>query len=94
MPARLKVLVIDVGGTNVKVSVTGQKEPRKFASSARLTPRKMVAGVKAITKDWKYDARVDRLPGRRPQRTHRRGAVQPRERMGRLQLSRTPSAVR
>ena len=63
MPARLKVLVIDVGGTNVKVSVTGQQEPRKFASSARLTPRKMVAGVKAITKDWKYDAVSIGYPG-------------------------------
>jgi predicted NBD/HSP70 family sugar kinase len=63
MPARLKVLVIDIGGTNVKVSVSGQKEPRKFASSARLTPRKMVAGVKAITKDWKYDAVSIGYPG-------------------------------
>ncbi|MCU0252410.1 MAG: ROK family protein [Vicinamibacterales bacterium] len=63
MPARLKVLVIDVGGTNVKVSVTGQQESRKFASSARLTPRKMVAGVKAITKDWKYDAVSIGYPG-------------------------------
>ena len=63
MPARLKVLVIDVGGTNVKVSVTGQQEPRKFASSARLTPRKMVAGVKAVTKGWKYDAVSIGYPG-------------------------------
>jgi len=63
MKARLKVLVIDIGGTNVKVLVTGQKEARKFASSARLTPRKMVAGVKAITKDWKYDAVSIGYPG-------------------------------
>ena len=43
--------------------MTGQKEARKFPSSARLTPRKMVAGVKAITKDWKYDAVSIGYPG-------------------------------
>ena len=63
MAAPLKVLVIDIGGTNVKVLVTGQKEARKFASSARLTPRKMVAGVKAVTKGWKYDAVSIGYPG-------------------------------
>jgi predicted NBD/HSP70 family sugar kinase len=63
MSARRKVLVIDVGGTNVKVYLTGRKEARKFASGRRLTARKMVAGVKAITKDWKYDAVSIGYPG-------------------------------
>jgi polyphosphate glucokinase len=63
MRARPKVLVIDVGGTNVKILVTGHREPRKFASGPRLTPRKMVAGVKALTKDWKYDAVSIGYPG-------------------------------
>jgi hypothetical protein len=31
----LKVLVVDVGGTNVKVLATGQKEPRKFPSGPK-----------------------------------------------------------
>jgi predicted NBD/HSP70 family sugar kinase len=63
MKRPLKVLVIDVGGTNIKVAVTGEKEGRKIPSSARLTPRKMVAGVKATTKDWKYDAVSIGYPG-------------------------------
>jgi polyphosphate glucokinase len=63
MKARLKVLVIDVGGTNVKVLMSGQKEARKFASGPRLTARKMVAGVKALTKDWKYDVVSIGYPG-------------------------------
>ena len=63
MNARRKVLVIDVGGTNVKVYLSGQKEPRKFPSGPRLTARQMVTGVKAITKDWKYDAVSIGYPG-------------------------------
>jgi polyphosphate glucokinase len=63
MRARLKVLVIDVGGTNVKVLMSGQQEARKFASGPRLTARKMVAGVKAITRDWKYDVVSIGYPG-------------------------------
>jgi predicted NBD/HSP70 family sugar kinase len=63
MKARLKVLVIDVGGTNVKVALGGQKDTRKFASGPRLTAGKMVAGVRALTKDWKYDAVSIGYPG-------------------------------
>ncbi len=59
----MKVLVIDVGGTHVKCLVSGEKEPRKFDSGKSLTPRKMVAGVKAITRDWKYDAVSIGYPG-------------------------------
>jgi len=36
----MKVLVIDVGGTHVKVLVSGEREPRKFASGSALTPEK------------------------------------------------------
>jgi polyphosphate glucokinase len=63
MDSRRKILVIDIGGTNVKVYLTGQKEARKFPSGPRLTARKTVAGVKAITKDWKYDAVSIGYPG-------------------------------
>ena len=63
MKARMRVLAIDVGGNNVKICVSGQKEPRKFPSGPRLTPRKMVAGVKALTKDWKYDVVSIGYPG-------------------------------
>jgi polyphosphate glucokinase len=63
MAARPKILVIDVGGTNVKVAVTGRKAPMKFPSGPRLTARKMVAGVKALTSDWEYDVVSIGYPG-------------------------------
>jgi polyphosphate glucokinase len=50
-----KVLVIDVGGTNVKLLATGQKEPRKIPSGPAMTAAKMVRVVKACVKDWKFD---------------------------------------
>jgi polyphosphate glucokinase len=59
----LRVLVIDIGGTNVKILVSGQKAPRKFSSGRTLTARKMVAGVKKILGDWKYDAVSIGYPG-------------------------------
>lgn len=58
----MKVLVVDVGGTHVKVLVSGQNEPRKFASGPTLTPKQMVAGVKKMTTDWKYDVVSIGLP--------------------------------
>ena len=59
----MKVLVIDVGGTHVKVLVSGEREPRKFASGPTLTAKQMVAGVKKITGDWKYDVVSIGFPG-------------------------------
>ena len=59
----MKVLVIDVGGTNVKVLLSGEKTPRKFQSGPRLTASEMVSGVKAITKDWHFDAVSIGYPG-------------------------------
>jgi polyphosphate glucokinase len=59
----MNVLVVDVGGTNVKVLATGQKEPRKFPSGPKMTPKQMVAGVKQIAGDWKYDVVAIGYPG-------------------------------
>src|SRR5947209_2303913 len=52
----MKVLVIDIGGNNVKILASGQKEPLKFPSGPSLTPEKMIAGVKKLTANWDYDA--------------------------------------
>ncbi len=49
-----KILVLDVGGTNVKMLATGQKEPTKFPSGPTMTPASMVKQVKEATKDWEY----------------------------------------
>ncbi len=50
-----KILVIDAGGTHIKMLATGQKVPRKFDSGMKMTAAKMVSGVKDAVKDWKYD---------------------------------------
>lgn len=57
------VLVIDVGGTNVKLLLTGQKQPLKIPSGPSLTAKKMVALVKQATKGWKYDRISVGYPG-------------------------------
>lgn len=58
-----KILVIDVGGTHVKVRVTGQREERKIPSGSDMTARKMVRDVKRVVKDWTFDAISIGYPG-------------------------------
>ncbi len=60
----MKVLVIDIGGTNVKILATGQTEARKFPSGPTMTPRKLVAGVLRLAGDWTYDVVAIGYPGR------------------------------
>ena len=50
----MKVLVIDIGGTHVKMLATGHRTHREFPSGPKLTPRQMVAGVCKCTRDWTY----------------------------------------
>jgi hypothetical protein len=59
----LKVLVIDVGGTNVKLLATGQKEPRRYPSGPTMTPGKMVRLVKKSVADWEFDCISLGYPG-------------------------------
>jgi polyphosphate glucokinase len=59
----MNVLVVDVGGTHVKVLVTGQTESRKFDSGPKLAPASMVTGVRKVTRDWHYDAVSMGYPG-------------------------------
>jgi polyphosphate glucokinase len=59
----MKILVIDVGGSNVKMLASGQSEPRKFPSGPKMTPARMVAGVKKLTADWEYEAISIGIPG-------------------------------
>lgn len=61
--ASRKILVIDVGGTHVKVLASGQRTARKMVSGPKMTPAKMVQDVKAMTKDWKYDVISMGYPG-------------------------------
>jgi polyphosphate glucokinase len=59
----MKVLVIDVGGTHVKILATGETEKRAIASGAGLTAEQMVEGVKKLAKGWSYDAVSIGFPG-------------------------------
>ena len=58
-----KILVIDVGGTHVKVRVTGQREERRVVSGPTMTAARMVRAVKRMVKDWKYDVVSIGYPG-------------------------------
>jgi polyphosphate glucokinase len=59
----MNVLVVDVGGNNIKILATGQDVPRKFPSGPSLTPELMVSGVKNLAGDWTYDAISIGYPG-------------------------------
>jgi polyphosphate glucokinase len=58
-----KILVIDVGGTHVKVLVTGQKEPVKIPSGPKMTAGKMVKDVRKVAAGWEYAAVSIGYPG-------------------------------
>jgi predicted NBD/HSP70 family sugar kinase len=51
-----KILVIDVGGSHVKILVSGETDRRRFASGPGLTPQQVVDGVKTAAQGWSYDA--------------------------------------
>src|SRR5580658_3779838 len=61
----MKIMVIDVGGTGVKILVTGKRKELRFASGPHMTAKAMVAGVKAATTEagWKYDVVSIGYPG-------------------------------
>lgn len=59
----MKVLVLDVGGTSVKLLATGQGGPRHFASGPSLTPERLVLQVGRLTSDWPHDAVSMGYPG-------------------------------
>ena len=59
----MTILMIDIGGSNVKMMVSGEEEMRKFPSGRELTAQQMVDGVKAATSDWSFDAITLGFPG-------------------------------
>jgi len=59
----MNVLVIDIGGTSVKILASGQNEPRRFPSGPTMTPAEMVSRVKEHAGEWKYDAVAIGYPG-------------------------------
>ena len=59
----MKVLVIDVGGSSIKVSTNGRKDPIKVPSGPDLTAADMAGAVKQATADWEYEAVSIGYPG-------------------------------
>jgi predicted NBD/HSP70 family sugar kinase len=58
-----KILVIDVGGTHVKLLATGHRTPVKIPSGTDLTPRKMVTAVRKAAAEWTYSRVSIGYPG-------------------------------
>ena len=58
----MQVLVIDVGGTHVKLMYTGSDEVRKFDSGDGFTPQQVVDGVKGLVAGWPYTAVTIGIP--------------------------------
>jgi predicted NBD/HSP70 family sugar kinase len=62
----MNILVIDIGGTNVKVWKTDEFDKVKFPSGKQLTPKQLVDDVQRLTKDtgeWKFDRVSIGYPG-------------------------------
>jgi polyphosphate glucokinase len=59
----MNILVVDVGGTHVKILATGQKDHRQVVSGPSMTARKMVSKVRRLAADWRYDVVSIGYPG-------------------------------
>lgn len=59
----MKVLVIDIGGSNIKILATDQPDRIKIPSGDRFTPEQLVPLVKENAKDWEYEAISIGFPG-------------------------------
>jgi polyphosphate glucokinase len=59
----MKVLAIDVGGTNVKMLASGHEERRRFPSGPTMTAKQMVDEARKKAADWQYDVVSIGYPG-------------------------------
>ena len=59
----MKVLVVDVGGTNLKILASGQTEPRRVPSGPAMNAAQMVEKVRALAEGWDYDVVSIGYPG-------------------------------
>lgn len=61
-PDPRSILVVDVGGTNVKLLVGAEGEPDRFDSGPKLTPTRMVDGILGLSEQGSWDAVTLGLP--------------------------------
>jgi polyphosphate glucokinase len=59
----MKILVIDVGGTSIKLLATGHRTPIRIPSGRGLTPKRMVRLVRDAVNGWDYSAVSIGYPG-------------------------------
>jgi polyphosphate glucokinase len=59
----MNTLVIDIGGTNIKLWRTGESERIKFDSGPEMTPDQLIAGTKEHLQGWHYDRVSIGFPG-------------------------------
>jgi polyphosphate glucokinase len=60
----VQVLVIDVGGSHVKLAVAGRDDRARFDSSPNLTPHELVRRIEVELETWSYDVVSIGYPGR------------------------------
>jgi predicted NBD/HSP70 family sugar kinase len=58
-----KVLVIDIGGTHIKVYAKGRRQPIKIDSGPAMTPKKIIRAVRTAVDGWRYDVVSLGYPG-------------------------------
>ena len=63
MPRTPSTLVIDVGGTHVKLLASGKRVPLKIDSGPSMTPREMVKAVHDVAATWHFDRISIGYPG-------------------------------
>ena len=61
--APASILVIDIGGTKVKILASGQTEPRKAPTGKDFTPSRLVETVRTLAEGWEYVAITIGYPG-------------------------------
>jgi polyphosphate glucokinase len=88
----MNILVIDVGGTHVKILANSAQGKRKIESGPTMTAQQTVSIVKELARDWKYDVVAIGYPG--PVVHHRpRRAAQFRQRLDGTRLCRGVQAT-
>jgi predicted NBD/HSP70 family sugar kinase len=51
-----EILVVDIGGSNVKLMISQEEKRRKFPSGPKLSPKETVEQIREATADWKFEA--------------------------------------
>ncbi len=59
----MQILVVDIGGTNVKVWKTGETDKQKVPSGKKFTPHELVTAMREASADWAFDRVSIGYPG-------------------------------